>query len=28
MPAPALSSEEIGKLMHDVFPQAFFPGCG
>lgn len=28
MPAPALSADEIGELLHEVFPQAFFPGCG
>src|SRR5882757_663612 len=28
MPAPALTADEIGKLLHEVFPQAFFPGCG
>jgi uncharacterized protein (TIGR00369 family) len=28
MPAPALNAEEIGELLHEVFPQAFFPGCG
>ena len=28
MRAPALTAEEIGKLLHEVFPQAFFPGCG
>ena len=28
MPAPALSADEIAKLLHEVFPQAFFPGCG
>ncbi|HEY4139983.1 MAG TPA: PaaI family thioesterase [Pseudolabrys sp.] len=28
MPAPALNADEIAKLLHDVFPQAFFPGCG
>jgi uncharacterized protein (TIGR00369 family) len=28
MPAPALSAEEIGKLLSVEFPQAFFPGCG
>jgi uncharacterized protein (TIGR00369 family) len=28
MPAPALNAEEIGQLLHEVFPQAFFPGCG
>ncbi|HZP69653.1 MAG TPA: PaaI family thioesterase [Pseudolabrys sp.] len=28
MPAPAMSAEAIGKLLHEVFPQAFYPGCG
>ncbi len=28
MPAPALSADEIATLLHEVFPQAFFPGCG
>jgi uncharacterized protein (TIGR00369 family) len=28
MPAAALSAEEIGELLHEVFPQAFYPGCG
>jgi uncharacterized protein (TIGR00369 family) len=28
MPAPAMSAEEIGKLLEKEFPQAFFPGCG
>ena len=28
MPAPALSADEIARLLHEVFPQAFFPGCG
>ena len=28
MPAPALNAEQIGELLHEVFPQAFFPGCG
>jgi uncharacterized protein (TIGR00369 family) len=28
MPAPALSAEEIGKLLNAEFPQAYFPGCG
>ena len=28
MPAPALNADEIAKLLHEVFPQAFFPGCG
>ena len=25
---PAMSADEIAKLLHEVFPQAFFPGCG
>jgi uncharacterized protein (TIGR00369 family) len=28
MPAPALNADEIATLLHEVFPQAFFPGCG
>jgi uncharacterized protein (TIGR00369 family) len=28
MPAPALSVDEIVKLLAVEFPQAFFPGCG
>jgi uncharacterized protein (TIGR00369 family) len=28
MPAPALNADEIAKLLHEVFPQAFYPGCG
>ena len=28
MPAPALSAEEIGKLLELEFPQAFYPGSG
>ena len=28
MPAPALTADEIGELLHEVFPQAFYPGCG
>ncbi len=28
MPVPALSAEEIADLLHEVFPQAFYPGCG
>ena len=28
MPAPAMDADEIGKLLHKVFPQAFYPGCG
>ena len=28
MPAPALNADEIGKLLHEVFPQAFYEGCG
>jgi len=28
MPAPALNADDIAKLLHEVFPQAFFPGCG
>jgi uncharacterized protein (TIGR00369 family) len=28
MTAPALNAEQIGELLHEVFPQAFYPGCG
>jgi uncharacterized protein (TIGR00369 family) len=28
MPAPALNADEIATLLHEVFPQAFYPGCG
>lgn len=28
MPAPALNAEEIGELLSEEFPQAFYPGCG
>jgi uncharacterized protein (TIGR00369 family) len=28
MPAPALNADEIAKLLHEVFPQAFYEGCG
>src|SRR5512143_4120388 len=28
MPAPAMDAEAIGKLLHEVFPQVFYPGCG
>jgi uncharacterized protein (TIGR00369 family) len=28
MPAPAMTADEIGKLLHEVFPQGFYPGCG
>ena len=28
MPAPAMSADEIAKLLHAEFPQAFYPGCG
>lgn len=28
MPAPAMSADEIAKLLEKEFPQAFFPGCG
>ncbi|MBI3703665.1 MAG: PaaI family thioesterase [Rhizobiales bacterium] len=27
MPSPALNTDEIAKLLHEVFPQAFYPGC-
>src|SRR5476649_792808 len=25
---PALNADEIAKLLHEVFPQAFYEGCG
>lgn len=28
MPAAVMNAEEIGELLHKVFPQAFYPGCG
>jgi uncharacterized protein (TIGR00369 family) len=28
MPAPVLNADEIAKLLHEVFPQAFYEGCG
>ena len=28
MPAPAMSVAEISALLHEVFPQGFYPGCG
>jgi uncharacterized protein (TIGR00369 family) len=28
MPAAVMNAEEIGKLLHEVFPQGFYPGCG
>ncbi|MGA7387738.1 MAG: PaaI family thioesterase [Pseudolabrys sp.] len=28
MLAPAMSADEIAKLLHEVFPQGFYPGCG
>ena len=28
MPAPALTAEEIRDLLHEVFPQVYYPGCG
>jgi uncharacterized protein (TIGR00369 family) len=28
MPNAAMTVEEIAKLLHEVFPQAFYPGCG
>jgi uncharacterized protein (TIGR00369 family) len=28
MPAPALTAEEIIELLHEVFPQLVYPGCG
>jgi uncharacterized protein (TIGR00369 family) len=28
MPALAMNADEIAKLLHEVFPQGFYPGCG
>jgi uncharacterized protein (TIGR00369 family) len=28
MPAAVMTAEAIGELLHEVFPQAFYPGCG
>ncbi len=28
MPAPAMSADQIGKLLEKEFPQAFYAGCG
>jgi uncharacterized protein (TIGR00369 family) len=28
MPAPAMNADQIANLLHEVFPQAFYPGCG
>jgi len=28
MPAPVMNAEEISTLLHEVFPQGFYPGCG
>ena len=28
MPEAAMTAEAIGELLHQEFPQAFFPGCG
>jgi uncharacterized protein (TIGR00369 family) len=28
MPAPALNADEIANLLREVFPQAFYEGCG
>ena len=28
MPAPALNADEIDDLLHEVFPQQFYPGSG
>jgi uncharacterized protein (TIGR00369 family) len=28
MQAPALTADEIGKLLEKEFPQGFYPGCG
>ena len=28
MTAAAMDAEAIGNLLHEVFPQSFYPGCG
>lgn len=28
MRPPAMSAAAIGELLHEVFPQVFYPGCG
>jgi uncharacterized protein (TIGR00369 family) len=28
MQAPALNADEIAELLHEIFPQAFYDGCG
>jgi len=28
MPAPAMNADEIAKLLREVFPHGFYPGCG
>jgi uncharacterized protein (TIGR00369 family) len=28
MQKPALNADEIAKLLHEIFPQAFYDGCG
>lgn len=28
MAVPAMDADAIARLLHDVFPQAFYPGCG
>ena len=28
MPAAAMNADEIAELLREVFPQAFYPGCG
>jgi uncharacterized protein (TIGR00369 family) len=28
MPAPVMNIDEISMLLHEVFPQGFYPGCG
>jgi uncharacterized protein (TIGR00369 family) len=28
MPAAVMTADAIGELLHEVFPQAFYPGCG
>jgi uncharacterized protein (TIGR00369 family) len=28
MPAPAMNADAIAELLHEVFPQRVYPGCG
>jgi len=28
MPAPVMTVDQISMLLHEVFPQGFYPGCG